>query len=148
MRLLPTSKYTWASACYLHGLPPCGYCARFWQGASQILGITRLNIEEPASEWQTLKDDGCGVIVLRDGQPQNPRQRFSAEMADPAEPGDGTVPAERSAQEPVRQGKARIAYQQTGYEHQESFKDDAVISSTLHAVCKIALQSFTWKTCS
>ena len=117
-------------------------------GASQILGITRLNIEEPASEWQTLTDDGCGVIVLRDGQPQNPRQRFSAEMADPAEPGDGTGPAERSAQEPVRQGKARIAYQQTGYEHQESFKDDAVISSTLHAVCKIALQSFTWKTCS
>ena len=117
-------------------------------GASQILGITRLNIEEPASEWQTLKDDGCGVIVLRDGQPQNPRQRFSAEMADPAEPGHGTVPAERTAQEPVRQGKARIAYQQTGYEHQDSFKDDAVMTSTLHAVCKIALQSFTWKTCS
>lgn len=117
-------------------------------GASQILGITRLNIEEPATEWQTLKDDGCGGIVLCDGQPQNPRQRFSAEIADPAQPGDGTVPAERSAQEPVRQGKARIAYQQTGYEHQDSFKDDTVIASTLHAVCKIALQAFTWKTCS
>ena len=117
-------------------------------GASQILGITRLNIEEPASEWQTLKDDGCGTIVLRDGQPNNARQRFSAEIADPAQPGDGTVPAERSAQEPVREGQARIAYPQTGYEHQDSFKDDAVIASTLHAVCKIALQSFTWKTCS
>lgn len=117
-------------------------------GLGQILGFDKLNIEGPAIGWKTVSDDGDGFITLSDGQPQNPGQRFSAEIADPVQPGDGTVPAERSAQEPMRQGKARIAYQQTGYEHQASFKDDAAVSSTLHAICKIALQAFTWRTCS
>jgi len=86
--------------------------------------------------------------VLNDGLSQNdPGQRFRAEIDEPAQIGDGTVPAERSAQDPVRQGKARVAFQQTGYEHQNSYKDDAVLSSTLHAICKIALTSFTWKSC-
>ena len=90
----------------------------------------------------------CDVAhLLMVYQPRNPGQRFSAEIADPAELGDGTVPAARSAQDPVRQGKAHLAFQQTGYEHQGSYQDDAALSSTLHAVCKIALQSFTWKTC-
>lgn len=117
-------------------------------GLSQLLRLDRLNIEGPAVDWQVVVDNGDGAIVLRDGQPKNPKQHFSAEIADPKQLGDGTVPAERSAQEPVRLGKTRIAYQQTGYEHQASFKDDASVSSTLHAVCKIALQAFTWKTAS
>lgn len=117
-------------------------------GLGQIFGFDKLNVEGPATAWQIVEDDGDGSIVMNDGQPRNPGQRFSAEIDEPAQPGDGTVPAERSAQDPVRQGKARVAFQQTGYEHQGSFQDDAALSSTLHAVCKIALQSFSWKTCS
>jgi pimeloyl-ACP methyl ester carboxylesterase len=120
----------------------------FGGGMSQMLVYERLSIESPAANWLVIDDDGDGAIVLNDGLPQNdPGQRFRAEIEEPAQIGDGTVPAERSAQEPVRQGKARVAFQQTGYEHQNSYKDDAVMSSTLHAICKIALTSFTWKSC-
>ena len=120
----------------------------FGGGMSQFFGFDKLNVEGPAVAWQVVEDEGDGSVVMNDGQPRNPGQRFSAEIEEPAQPGDGTVPAERSAQDPVRQGKARVAFQQTGYEHQGSFQDDAALSSTLHAVCKIALQSFSWKTCS
>lgn len=117
-------------------------------GLGQWLGFEKLHIEGPASGWLIDEDEGDGAVVLRDGQPQNPHQRFGAAIAEPAQPGDGTVPAERSAQDPVSQGKVRIAYQQTGYDHQASYQDDAVLSCTLHAVCKIALQTFAWKPCS
>ena len=92
------------------------------------------------------QDNGDGVSVLRDGLPEHAGQRFGVKIADPAQLGDGTVPAERSAQDPVRQGKAKIAYQQTGYEHQGSFENHTVQTSTVHAICKIALQAFVWKT--
>lgn len=99
----------------------------------------------PSDGWQIDHDAGDGVCVLRDGTPQHAEQRFGIEITNPSQSGDGTVPAERSAQDPVRQGKAKIAYQQTGYEHQDSFKHSAVQASTLHAICKIALQAFVWK---
>lgn len=117
-------------------------------GMGQLLGFEKLEVEEPAHDWQVIEDGGDGPLVLKDGQPKIPGQRFCVEIDEPAQTGDGTVPADRSAQEPVRQGKARVAFQQTGYEHQNSFKDDAVLSSTLHAICKIAVMSFTWKSCS
>lgn len=117
-------------------------------GMGQMLGFEKVSIELPAANWLVVNDDGDGAIVLNDGLSQNdPGQRFRAEIGEPAQIGDGTVPAERSAQDPVRQGKARGAFQQTGYEHQNSYKDDAVLSSTLHAICKIAMTSFTWKSC-
>lgn len=121
----------------------------FGGGLGQMLGFERLDIELPAANWLVVDDDGDGAIVLNDGLSQNdPGQKFRAEINEPVQTGDGTVPAERSAQDPVRQGKARVAFQQSGYEHQNSYKDDAVLSSTLHAICKIAVTSFTWKSCS
>jgi len=118
----------------------------FGGGLGQMLGFEKLNIELPAANWLVVDDDGDGAIALNAGRAQNdPGQRFRAEISKPAEIGDGTVPAERSAHDPVRQGKARAAFRQTGYEHQNSYKDDAVLSSTLHAICKIALTSFIWK---
>ena len=120
----------------------------FGGGLSQIFGIEKMSIEGPAATWQIVDDDGDGALLMNDGQPKDPDQHFRVEIGDPVQPGDGTVPAERSAQDPVRQGRVRVAFQQNGYEHQGSFQDDAVLSSTLHAVCKIALQSFIWKTCS
>ena len=121
--------------------------APFFQGgAGQRLGLERIHVNTPADGWQIDEDDGDGVPVLRDGLPEHAGQRFGVKIADPAQPGDGTVPAERSAQDPVRQGKAKIAYQQTGYEHQGSFESHAVQTSTLHAICRIALDAFAWKT--
>jgi len=114
-------------------------------GLGQMLGFDKLDVEEPAVDWRIVEDTGDGPLALNDGQPKNPRQRFRVEIDEPAQLGDGTVPAERSAQDPVRQGKARVVFQQTGYEHQNSYKDDSVLASTLHAICKIALTSFAWK---
>lgn len=118
----------------------------FHGGTGQHLGLEKLHVGTPAEEWQIDQDDGDGVAVLKDGRPEHVGQRFGAQIADPAQAGDGTVPADRSAQDPVRQGKVKIAYQQTGYEHQDSFKHNEVQASTLHAICKIALQAFVWKT--
>lgn len=95
-------------------------------GASQILGITRLNIEEPALRVANpRRRDGRGVIVLRDGQTQN-----SASASAPRWP----IPQSQAMARCLQRGRhknlyarvsTRIAYQQTGYEHQDSFKDDA-----------------------
>lgn len=118
----------------------------FHGGTGQHLGLEKLHVGTPAEGWQIDQDDGDGVAVLKDGRSGHVGQRFGAQIADPAQAGDGTVPADRSAQDPVRQGKVKIAYQQTGYEHQDSFKHNEVQASTLHAICKIALQAFVWKT--
>ena len=115
-------------------------------GAGQRLGLEALHVGKPADGWQIDEDEGDGVSVLRDGLPEHAGQRFGVRISEPAHLGDGTVPAERSAQDPVRQGKAKIAYQQTGYEHQGSFENHTVQTSTLHAICKIALHAFAWKT--
>lgn len=100
----------------------------------------------PVGSWQSDYDEGNGTVVLNHGFSGQPDRYFGAEIADPAQGGDGTVPAERSAEEPVRQGKARIAFKQSGYDHQNSYKNDAVLASTMHAICKIALEAFVWKT--
>lgn len=115
-------------------------------GAGQLLGLQKLHITGSAENWQTISDSGEGEIILKDGAAEHDGQQFGAHIADPAHLGDGTVPAERSAQDPVRQGKAQIAYQQTGYEHQDSYGNDKVLASTTHAICKIALQAFAWNT--
>jgi hypothetical protein len=117
----------------------------FHGGAGQRLGLEKLHVGTPAESWEIAQDHGDGVAVLRDGLAEHEGQRFGAEIADPDKAGDGTVPAERSAQDPVRQGKAKIAYQQTGYDHQSSYQNHAVQASTLHAICNIALQAFAWK---
>lgn len=100
----------------------------------------------PVDSWQSSYDEGTGTVVLNHGFTSQPDRFFGAEIADPAQPGDGTVPAERSAEDPVRQGKARIIFKQTGYEHQGSYENEKVLASTLHSICRIALEAFTWKT--
>lgn len=134
-------QLAWGDVVWLVGKAPF-----FHGGAGQRLGLEKLHVSTPADGWQIDQDDGDGLAVLMDGLAGHTEQKFGVRIADPAQPGDGTVPAERSAQEPVRQGKAKIAYQQTGYEHQGSFESHAVQTSTLHAICTIALQAFVWKT--
>lgn len=134
-------QLAWGDVVWLVGKAPF-----FHGGAGQCLGLEKLHVGTPADGWQIDQDDGDGLAVLMDGLAGHTEQKFGVRIADPAQPGDGTVPGERSAQEPVRQGKAKIAYQQTGYEHQGSFENHTVQTSTLHAICKIALQAFAWKT--
>jgi len=110
-------------------------------GAGQHLGLEKLDVFSDASQWKSKHDDGTGTAILTDGLDQQP---FGVEIQPPDIAGDGTVPAERSAQDPVRQGKAKISYKQVGYEHQGSYQNDKAIASTLHGICKIAHDAFTW----
>lgn len=117
--------------------------APFFEGGSgQRLGFEKLDVSPDAGRWRICSDAGTGMAVMTDGVDS---QRFGLGIAPPEDEGDGTVPAQRSAQDPVRQGKPRISYRQAGYEHQDSFQDDKVIASTLHGICKIAHEAFAWR---
>jgi hypothetical protein len=79
-------------------------------------------------QWELLEDNGKGRLKVRGLQ----GIKMVLELQAPDEPGDGTVPAQRSAAK-VR-GK-KIA--QRGYEHQDSYKDSNAVDFTLYGVVKI-----------
>lgn len=112
----------------------------FGGGAKQQLGLAKLDVAPDPELWTETHDDGKGVVRLTDGMDA---QAFGTRILPPGEAGDGTVP-QRSAEDPVKQGKPRISFKQSGYEHQGSYQDKAVLSSTLYCICKIAHEGFTW----
>jgi pimeloyl-ACP methyl ester carboxylesterase len=59
-----------------------------------------------------------------------------------AEPGDQTVPV-HSADHQLRSGKFKGIFRQVGYEHQDSYKDEAALHSTLYSLVRIA-QTMKW----
>jgi len=59
-----------------------------------------------------------------------------------ADPGDQTVPA-HSADHQLRSGVFKGIFRQTGYEHQDSYKDKGALHSTLYSLVRIA-QTMTW----
>jgi pimeloyl-ACP methyl ester carboxylesterase len=58
------------------------------------------------------------------------------------DPGDQTVPL-HSADHQLRSGKFKGVFRQTGYEHQDSYKDERALRSTLYSLVRIA-QTMTW----
>lgn len=62
-----------------------------------------------------------------------------AHLQAPVDPGDKTVPM-HSADHQLRSGKFKGVFRQTGYEHQDSFKADNAVSSTLYSIVRIAQQ--------
>lgn len=63
--------------------------------------------------------------------------RFEVNLLDAAEPGDQTVPL-HSAEAQLQSGKFKGIFRQTGYEHQASYSDSAVIAATLYSLVRIA----------
>lgn len=63
--------------------------------------------------------------------------RFHCTLIPAVDPGDQTVPV-FSADHQVRSGKFKGIFRQRGYEHQNSYKDKAVLDSTLYSLIKIA----------
>lgn len=112
----------------------------FGGGAKQHLGLEKLNIAPNPDLWKTTDDDGEGIVRLSDGVDA---QAFGARIQPPAEAGDGTVP-QRSAEDPVKQGKPKLSFKGSGYEHQGSYQDQAVLHSTLYGITRIACDGFTW----
>lgn len=112
----------------------------FGGGAGQRLGLEKLDVSPQPERWQLTEDQGEGVIRLSDGLDT---QAFGVRIEPPAEAGDGTVPR-RSADDPVRQGKPKLSFKGGGYEHQDSYKNPDVLSSTLFGIAKIAHDGFNW----
>ena len=93
--------------------------------------IDRLNI---------VTDNGKGELELIDPAPltlNKKRPQCNAKMLAAADPGDQTVPL-HSAEAQLHCGKFKGIFRQSGYEHQASFSDSAVLASTLYSLLRIA----------
>jgi hypothetical protein len=60
------------------------------------------------------------------------------------DPGDQTVPL-HSAEHQSQSGKFQGIFRQTGYEHQDSYKHEGALHSTLYSLVRIA-QTMKWTT--
>jgi len=88
--------------------------------------------------WRMVSEDGTGdlIVSLKD------KRRFKLKLLPPQDAGDGTVPSDYSA----AKVKAAVHFVQAGYDHQGSYKADAVSVSMLYAMIKIANTAEGWKT--
>ena len=86
-------------------------------------------------------DNDKGTLILIDPsvpvQPKKKATEIEVNLLDPAEPGDQTVPL-HSADAQLRSGKFKGIFRQTGYEHQGSYSNRAVIAATLYSLFQIA----------
>ncbi len=71
-------------------------------------------------------------------------QLLEVQMQVARDPGDQTVPL-YSADHQLQSGKFKGIFRQTGYEHQDSYKNEAALHSTLYSLVRIA-QTMTWIT--
>lgn len=93
-------------------------------------------------DFLTIKEDdekGNMRVIdpTRRTNPTVPAELFSIALLDPVDAGDQTVPL-HSAEAQLRSGKFKAIFRQSGYEHQASYSDKAVISATLYSLFRIA----------
>lgn len=91
-------------------------------------------------------DNGQGSLRLADPNQAPPsggtRFEFGVTMQGAGDAGDQTVPL-YSAEHQLRSGKFQGIFRQSGYEHQESYKDERALHSTLYSLVQIA-SKMTW----
>ena len=101
-----------------------------------------------ADKLQIVGDNLQGSLQVTDpGWPTiagTVRPSIEVKMQPATDPGDQTVPL-HSAEHQLRSGKFKGIFRQTGYEHQNSYKDDRALHSTLYSLVRVA-QTMTWST--
>lgn len=85
--------------------------------------------------WTLQTEDAVGRVVVR----TQSDKLLTLRLQPPEDPGDQTVPAKASA-EAVRGS----LFRQTGYEHQDSYKNDHVLAGALYSIIKIANTATWW----
>lgn len=93
-----------------------------------------------ADQLSIVTDDAKGKIHLIAAQSVKKIKttaQFEATMQEAAEPGDQTVPL-HSADAQFQSRKFRGIFRQTGYEHQASYSNSAVLNATLYSLFQIA----------
>jgi pimeloyl-ACP methyl ester carboxylesterase len=95
---------------------------------------------------QIATDNQQGVLHVTDPRFPSPPgvtgPQFTATLQAPNEPGDQTVPL-HSADDQLRSGKFKGLFRQLGYEHQNSYKDERALHSTIYSLVRIA-QNMEW----
>lgn len=104
--------------------------------AKRSLNITSTTV----AGLQVTEDKGRGDKQFQGLPGQQP---YSASLQAAQDPADGTVPVP-SATDPVKQGKAKVAFVQSGYDHQNSYKNTMALNATLYGIGKIAHEEFKW----
>ncbi|MEJ7805991.1 MAG: hypothetical protein WKG03_08760 [Telluria sp.] len=91
-------------------------------------------------------DNRQGILNVTDPRFPSPPgvvgPQFTATMQAPGDPGDQTVPL-HSAEDQLRSGKFKGVFRQSGYEHQNSYKDERALNSTIYSLVRIA-QTMQW----
>jgi pimeloyl-ACP methyl ester carboxylesterase len=91
-------------------------------------------------------DDRQGCLRVIDprhpSRPGEPGPQFDVRMQAPSDPGDQTVPL-HSAEHQLNSSKFKGIFRQSGYEHQNSYKDESALLSTLYCLVQIA-NTMTW----
>jgi hypothetical protein len=99
-------------------------------------------------DLKLVSEDEPGKVHLIDPKWPPPkgaaRPGFDAVMQPARDPGDQTVPL-HSADHQFHSGKFKGIFRQTGYEHQDSYKNENALRSTLYSLVRIA-QTMTWTT--
>jgi hypothetical protein len=97
---------------------------------------------------QVASDDLQGELHVVDpkwtGLTGTARLGLKVTMQPASDPGDQTVPL-HSAEHQLQSGKFKGIFRQTGYEHQDSYKDESALHSTLYSLVRIA-QTMKWAT--
>lgn len=95
----------------------------------KVVDVERLLIED---------DNQQGILRVNNAPTElECTTSFSATMQAPADPGDQTVPL-HSAEHQLRSGQFQGIFRQSGYEHQNSYKDERALHSTLYSLVRIA----------
>jgi hypothetical protein len=105
-----------------------------------------VEISASVDAWQIAADSRQGALRAFDSSRKKPAGMpmpwVSIHMLPPTDPGDQTVPA-HSANHQLGSKKFKGIFCQTGYEHQESYKNEAVLRSTLYSLVKI-IETMDW----
>jgi pimeloyl-ACP methyl ester carboxylesterase len=107
------------------------------KGETNIANVEALKIVFDSGQGALRLIDPSGPSASKTGLPE-----FVASMQEPNDAGDQTVPL-HSAEHQLRSGKFKGVFRQSGYEHQDSYKDDRALRSTLYSLVQIAKQ-MTW----
>ncbi|WP_157271780.1 esterase/lipase family protein [Azohydromonas aeria] len=97
-------------------------------------------------DLQILADNRQGSLRVidpaRPKPPGMPTPWLGVRLQPARDPGDQTVPA-HSADQQLSSGMLKGVFRQTGYEHQDSYKDEAVLHCTLYSLVRI-IQTMSW----
>jgi len=97
-----------------------------------------VQIENPQS-LTLVKDNLKGNLTLKEstsGMSGPAKPNIEVEILEAADPGDQTVPV-YSADAQLRSKKFKGIFRQSGYEHQASYSNSAVVAATLYSLLKI-----------